>query len=232
MNYFYGTLITQEIIQLDAEEIRHCTKVLRHKAGDSVQVLDGKGGMYDCLLEQQSLKSGLVYIQKVIYKEETNKNGMNLFVSPTKNADRIEWLVEKAVEIGVKKIAFIYCDRTERKRMNLERVTKIAISAMKQSKQLFLPEIEEYKFKESLNTIPNEVPKYIAACPDGFPKTNVQAMQGQEKIALWVGPEGDFTNAEYEMALQKGLVAMDLGKQRFRTETAALYAITAHSVLA
>lgn len=231
MNYFYGTLLTDQIIQMDAEEIRHCTKVLRYKVGDSIQVLDGKGGMYDCLLEQQSLKSGLVYIQKVICKEEPKNIGMHLYVSPTKNADRIEWMVEKAVEIGVKKIGFIYCDRTERKRMNLDRVTKIAISAMKQSKQLFLPELGEYKFKESLSIVPKEVPKYIAACPEGFPKSTVKSMQGHEIIALWVGPEGDFTELEYQNALENGLVAMDLGKQRFRTETAALFALAAHSAL-
>ena len=223
MNLFYQPGIPEGIIYLDAEESRHVVRVLRMSEGDQLNLTDGKGFFYFAKITNADPKKCQF---KILDRKETQKRNfyIHIAIAPTKNADRIEWFVEKAVEIGVDEISFILCKNSERKVINLERVEKIAVSAMKQSQQARLPKINEVvPFQKILNSPLDQ--KFIAYVDSSNPKHLQSAAQLNKKYLILIGPEGDFSNEELELATQHGFEKVSLGTNRLRTETAGLVAV-------
>ncbi len=223
MHVFIGNKIEGTLIYLNEEESHHCAKVLRMNAGSKIRVITGDGFFYDSELLEVHHKT---CVAKILTKTESSVHNyyFHLAIAPTKNIDRIEWMLEKCVELGIDEITFLQCEKSERKVVKIERIHKIVESAVKQSIQAKLPKVNELiNFKDFINQQENfKGKKLIAHCND-----NTQAIQNiaQEKDSTLclIGPEGDFSNKEIELALQKNYSAISLGQTRLRTETAGLY---------
>ena len=231
MNIFYEPNI-KETLRLNEEESRHAVKVLRLSAGDFLHVVDGKGGFYQCQIKSSSDKKCEV---KIV--EETQNYGfrnyyIHLIIAPTKNLDRIEWMVEKCVEIGINEISFIQTRYSERKEIKTVRIEKIAVGAMKQSLKAFLPKINEMiSWKEFLKKDYSENFKMIAHLEEGNRKLIQQIAEPKLRYAILIGPEGDFSTEEINQALEKGFFSVTLGDSRLRTETAGLVACHALNII-
>jgi len=224
MAIFFKDEITNNIIILNEEESRHCVKVLRIKTGEQVTVTNGKGEEVNCILINNNPKQcELEVVNK--YTHSTGRNYyLHLAVAPAKSNERIEWLIEKAVETGVDEISFIETKNTERTKINIDRLNKIAISAIKQSKQWWLPKINGVvNYSEFINNN-NTTAFTLIAHVGSNSLSNFKQIAGVKNIIILVGPEGDFTEPEIHMAHNKGFKSLWLGKNILRTETAALYA--------
>ena len=210
-------------ILLSPEESKHCTKVLRHKVGDVIHIIDGKGNLYRAELSDINPQK---CVARVIEKKQIGTNKpyyLHIAISPTKNPDRIEWLIEKGTEMGVDEFSFIICKRTEKTGTRIDRFVKIAESAVKQSVQGVIPIINEGLVLKDFLAQQNDpsVKKYIAHCLDGN-KTELKDILKEKNILVLIGPEGDFTEEEIKHAHEKGFVPLSLGESRLRTETAGL----------
>jgi 16S rRNA (uracil1498-N3)-methyltransferase len=223
LNLFYQPGIPHGITYLDAEESRHVARALRRREGDHMDLTDGKGFFYVAkIVKADSRKCEF----EILDKREIPKRNfyLHIAIAPTKNADRTEWFVEKAVEIGVEEISFILCKNSERKVINMERISKIAISALKQSQQAWLPKLNDVvPFDRILH--PTVDQKFIACVDSSNPKHLQSAAQQNKKYLVLIGPEGDFTPGELALALQNGFEKVSLGANRLRTETAGLAAV-------
>ena len=235
MQLFYCKDITPNAFcTLDAEESRHAVRVLRLREGDELNVTDGKGNLYTCQIVEASDKAcSIQSISPLI--SHLSPFTFHLAVAPTKNPSRMEWLVEKAVEIGVGEFTLLDCDHSERSFLKTDRLEKLAISAMKQSLHTVLPEIHPaVSLRDLLSTTHYPLPtqKFIAHCEADKPRTPLAtALQpGQDTVVL-IGPEGDFSEEEIALALECGFQPVSLGSSRLRTETAALYAVTAFNLI-
>ena len=224
--FFANIFIDTENILLSAEESKHCVRVLRHKDGDVIHVIDGKGNFYETEITDANPQKCSV---KIISKKQVSspkKYHLHIAISPTKNADRIEWMLEKCTEFGVDEFSFIICKRTEKTGVKTERLKKIAESAVKQSIQAILPIINEAQtFKEFVST-QNNASKYIAHCLEQD-KTELKTMLQNTQTLILIGPEGDFTEDEIKLAIENKFQPITLGNTRLRTETAGLYAAAA-----
>lgn len=218
---------------LPADESAHCCRVLRKQEGDEIIVVDGKGNRFLCRILDANPRNVKI---EVVEKETTEKHWKNkiiLAVSPTKNSERIEWLVEKAVEIGVDEIVFFKCERSERKVLKTDRLERIAVSAMKQSLKARKPLLSELiNFTDFLKSnLPRQ--KMMAYCGDACEKRDfAKEYNPSEDVVILIGPEGDFSPSEVEATLKSGFMGVTFGNCRLRTETAALYGVTAAHVLA
>lgn len=222
MNLFYQPEIHKGIHHLDEDESRHAVKVLRKQVGDKLQVTDGAGRFYKTRITSTDSRKCSFEVMEVVF-HEPRKFSIKLAIAPTKNIDRIEWLVEKAVEVGVEEIHFMRCQNSERKTINHERLLKIAASAMKQSGQFWLPAIHEIKPYAEVVALAAEQ-KFICYVNSSNPHLlKTQATQNQKYLIL-IGPEGDFRPDELDHAIQNGFTKVSLGPTRLRTETAALTA--------
>lgn len=223
MNLFFQPLITDGARYLDEEESRHCVKVLRKHAGDAIQITDGKGFYYEAVITKADLRKCDFEIIKTT--PETHRDfSVHIAVSPTKNSDRIEWFVEKATEFGVDRISLIDCEHTERTFIKTDRLKKIAASAMKQSLKARVPEIDELQKFETLIANANEENRCIAYVDHSNPITLQRAIEMKKSTLVLIGPEGDFSAGEIELALQHNFTKVSLGPSRLRTETAAIAA--------
>ncbi len=222
MNLFYQPLIPQGISYLDADESRHCVKVLRHTIGDTLRITDGQGFFYNAIITKADDRQCTFRIAETI-AQPVRDFTIHIAISPTKNADRIEWFVEKAVELGVDTISIVECENTERTYLKKERLEKVAISAMKQSLKATLPRIEGLlPFQDIFRT--NASQKFIAYVDQRNPDhLKNLATTGKDYVVL-IGPEGDFSPNELNAALQNGFKKVSLGPSRLRTETAGLAA--------
>jgi len=204
---------------LSEEESKHIVRVLRMQKGDEIGLLDGKGHQVSCRITDAHTKRCVVEILKVDF-EAPAKEEIHIAVAPTKQMERIEWFVEKAVEIGATKITLLDCKNGERARIKTDRLVKKAIAAMKQSQRNYLPEIEE------LTTFSDFLTKHdfglLAHCYDEAKNPFIGAFRSTN-CPILIGPEGDFTPDEVAQALEKGYKTITLGENRLRTETAALY---------
>jgi 16S rRNA (uracil1498-N3)-methyltransferase len=226
--FFFSQHIKNESIVLEGDEFIHCIKTLRNEIGNSVSILDGLGNEFLCTIESISKNNCSLKIISTL-KNQEKKNSLFLAVTPTKNSDRFEWLVEKCVELGVSKIQPIITEKTEKFRLNLERLNRISIAALKQSGNLYLPEIlEPIKYSQFIKNDFNEFEnKLIAHCKvDTLEKLKPEYLNGKTIIAI--GPEGDFTLNEIELSTQNNFKEISLGSQRLRTETAALFVCSAY----
>lgn len=216
--FFLLHIPDSETFHLPEEESKHVIRVLRYEQGDQFLLLDGKGLIVTAEVVDAHPKKCLV---KVVSKElkKRDGNGFHLAIAPTKNLDRMEWMVEKIVEVGATKISFLNCERSERVQLKPDRLQRVAISAMKQAQHDFLLEIEELQnFADFVANNPNGG---IAHCMDGDKKA-VQQLSHHSRILI--GPEGDFSEKEVALALKHGYEAVHLGESRLRTETAGMVA--------
>lgn len=225
MQLFYYPNLHGNSFEFSEEESKHCIKVLRHKVGDTLLLIDGKGQCAEAMIEDAHPKHCSGKVLSITRFEPKRNYALHLFIAPTKQQERIDWMVEKAVEIGVDSIGFIECKRSERGRINLERLHKICISALKQSKQYYLPTLHgPTSFEEAVLKAKAEI-KLIAWCPSGTElHLTKQLNKSTQSISICIGPEGDFTEAEAKLAEQNGFKSVSLGPNILRTETAAVYA--------
>ena len=211
----------EQTLTLGEDESRHCVKVLRLAEGDHITVVDGKGKSYECHIDQAHSKHCHVAIDEVREEPPSWGHRIVVAVSPTKNLDRMEWLTEKCTEMGIDKLVPLLCHNSERKVLKTERLKKIAVSAMKQSKSEMTPlkDVLEGEFEGN---------RFIAYCDMMLPRELRRSfakeyVPGADTLVL-VGPEGDFSPEEVELALKKGFRPVSLGESRLRTETAAMVA--------
>ncbi|MGG5506466.1 MULTISPECIES: 16S rRNA (uracil(1498)-N(3))-methyltransferase [unclassified Myroides] len=226
MQLFYSPSIdkTQSTFTFDKEESKHIIRVLRKKEGDILFVTNGQGTLFETRISLASDRHCLTEITQYTDKEQTPFR-LHLAVAPTKMNERYEWFLEKATEIGIHEITPIICDHSERKVVKTERFEKIIQSAMKQSLQMYLPQLNApITLKEFLKQ-DHQGALYIAHCEEDQEKELLKnSIKSQEEYLLLVGPEGDFSPAEIKIALEKGFKPVSLGHTRLRTETAALVA--------
>jgi 16S rRNA (uracil1498-N3)-methyltransferase len=222
VNLFYLPKIANGHTHLDAEESRHVVKVLRKVAGDELTITDGNGFFYQARITIADAKKCAF---EIVSKEEFPKRNycIHIAIAPTKNIDRTEWFVEKAVEIGIDKITFFQSKTSERKTINLERIQKIAISAMKQSQQAWLPTISGMiPFKEIVKEQASQ--KFIAHV-DFQNKIHLKnVVKPSQSYLILIGPEGDFADDEVILANEHQFIKVSFGANRLRTETAGLVA--------
>lgn len=223
MHLFYIPHVPVETLMLPEEESKHALKVLRLNQGDTLQLVDGRGGFYEAVIREAHPKKCLLQVTAAKQKFGFRPYRVQIAVAPTKNLDRMEWFVEKATEIGIDDIFFLNCERSERKSINLDRLEKIVISAMKQSVKAYKPLLHDLiNFKD-----------FIQNCPAG--QTYIAHLEEHHRVPLpqisvldsncvLIGPEGDFSPKEIELAYAQGIKPVTLGTSRLRTETAALAA--------
>ena len=223
MQLFYLEHPEKEII-LSAEESKHATKVLRKKEGDILNFTDGKGGLYKAEITLADSRKCRLEIVSSNQKEKQHNYHLHIAIAPTKNMDRFEWFLEKATEIGIDEITPIICKHSERKVIKTERCNRILLSAMKQSLKFHLPKLNEAITLKDFLKQDFEGNKYIAHCEDGY-KIELSTEKKVEKTTILIGPEGDFSPTEIEMALQNQFKAVSLGTSRLRTETAGIVAV-------
>jgi len=222
LNLFYQPAIAQGVLHLDPEESRHAIKVLRMQIGDTIELTDGTGFLYRAsVTEADPKKCGFAIVEK---KEIPSRDfTIAIAIAPTKNIDRTEWFIEKAVEIGIEKIHLLLCKNSERKNVNQDRLIKIAVSAMKQSGQARLPFITDMiPFREILSL--EAMQKFICHVDVTNPDQLKSLAKPKQSYLVLIGPEGDFNKEEIQMAAEHGFIKVSLGPNRLRTETAALTA--------
>ena len=222
MRIFFKDNIFQDSFALSSEESKHIAKAMRLRVGDEIWITDGKGTLVKAALSNVLKECCEVEIIERFFKEQT-ANNLHLAVAPTKNADRMEWLVEKAVELGVSQISFIICERSERKQIDLNRLYRIAVAALKQSQGTWLPEIKTISFAQCMQeSRETPVDKFIAYCEGRAQTMGISEIQTQQNILFLIGPEGDFTPQELLAAQEHGFQHISFGEKILRTETAAL----------
>ncbi|MBS1487435.1 MAG: 16S rRNA (uracil(1498)-N(3))-methyltransferase [Bacteroidetes bacterium] len=218
MNLFYQPEICHGVHHLSEEETRHA-KVLRLKRGDAIDLTDGLGFFYTATITKVDKQCEFEITKKKAASQK--KFSIHIAIAPTKNADRMEWFVEKATEIGINKISFVLCQKSERKTINIDRIEKIAVSAMKQSHQAWLPKISGIKkFSEIICESADQ--KFIAFVEPQNPLHLKQLTEPNKNYMVLIGPEGDFSDEELKMAQSRGFQKVSLGENRLRTETAGL----------
>ncbi|WP_458626296.1 16S rRNA (uracil(1498)-N(3))-methyltransferase [Winogradskyella sp. PC D3.3] len=229
MQLFYNSNISENdtSFSFDKDESRHIAKVLRKTIGDNLHITNGKGWLFTAEITLADQKHCTVAITSKHLKPKRSYN-LHLAVAPTKMNDRYEWFLEKATEIGVASITPIICEHSERKVIKMERFEKIIQSAMKQSLQCYLPKLNApMAFKDYINQyFTDQI--YIAHCEETDKKSLKSQLKTGSDCTILIGPEGDFSVKEIEMALQHHFIPVTLGETRLRTETAAIAAC--HSV--
>jgi len=213
-----------ETVEFESSEATHITKALRLKSGDRIDLTNGRGGLFLAELIIDKHRVSAVVVEEKSATDAPSE--LHLGIAPTKNADRMEWLVEKAVEIGVGEISMLNCARSERSRISIDRLNRVAIAALKQSRRTYLPRINEAVDFESWLSSVKSRQRFIAHCVESIPRQSLkEVLSAEESLCIAIGPEGDFDEREIQAALHASFRAVSLGSARLRTETAALVAI-------
>jgi 16S rRNA (uracil1498-N3)-methyltransferase len=223
VNLFYQPGIPEGIHHLDAEESRHCIRVLRKKAGETIRITDGKGVTYEGVITDADPHHCSFSIRQTIPAPPLPYS-IHIAIAPTKNADRIEWFVEKTVELGIGEITPLVCHNSERSNLKVHRLQKVALSAMKQSLKSTLPVIHPLTDFADLVTRPASGPRFIAYVDSQNPDHLQRVAERGKNYLVLIGPEGDFTPEELVLAQSGGFRMVSLGTSRLRTETAGLAA--------
>ena len=252
MEIFFSDSIDGNSLTLTGDEALHCARVLRHRAGDEVDVIDGRGTLYRCRLDTADPRECSASILETVPGFGSHPYRLTMAVCPTKNTDRYEWFAEKATEVGVDCIAPVIGDRSERRILKTDRLRRLVLSAAKQSLKGAIPQVcEPVSVKEFIESVPESAVKMICYCFPDQEKATVAAVlrdarsksgmteeetgmteeeagmrDGLPDIYILIGPEGDFSPAEAELARSRGWRPVTLGPSRLRTETAALVAAT------
>ena len=230
MELFFSDDIRDGRVRLDPEESAHCVRVLRHRAGDGISVIDGRGTLLRCELELADARGAEARVLEEQPGFGAHPYQLTMAVCPTKNIDRYEWFVEKATEVGVDVIAPVIGDRSERKVLKTDRLRRIVLSAAKQSLKAAIPQvIEPQSVRGFIAAAPADALKLICYCFDDVERQLIPAvLQSEERpVLILIGPEGDFSPEEAALAREKGWIPVSLGESRLRTETAAVVAATA-----
>ena len=225
MQLFFNPDLSENTSQItfSKEESRHIVKVLRKSVGDILHITNGKGWLFTSELMTSDIKSCSVVVTSKVLQPKRNYQ-LHLAVAPTKMNDRFEWFLEKATEIGIDTITPIICDHNERKIIKLDRFEKILQSAMKQSLNCYLPKLNEaIPFKEFINK-KFTGQRFIAHCDETHRTSLKHELRAKTDVLILIGPEGDFSVKEIEMAIQNKFIPVTLGETRLRTETAAIVA--------
>ena len=226
--YFYLPNATDHN-ELPTDEAIHAIRVLRLKIGDDIFLIDGKGTFYEAVVTLANSKHCLYKITQTLVQNKTWKGHIHLAIAPTKDISRIEWLVEKATEIGFDEISFLNCQFSERKNLRIDRIERIVISAMKQSRKAWKPIVNNMLSFEDFMQKEVTGQKFICHCYNEIEKTdffsNINNSGLFEDITVLIGPEGDFSINEVHQALQQQYKSTTLGNSRLRTETAGLAAV-------
>ena len=235
MELFFSRDIEGGICRLDHDESGHCIKVLRHRCGDEISVIDGCGTLYRCRITSDSHKGVEAMVMESISDWGSHPYRLHLAVCPTKNNDRYEWFAEKACEIGFDVLSPVIGEHSERKILKTARVEKILVSAAKQSLKASVPVVNEpVSVKEFIRCMSDadDALKLIAYCfeDENVPRRSIKEVletyEGRDVVVM-IGPEGDFSQEEALMALDAGFIPVHLGASRLRTETAAVTAAAA-----
>ena len=228
MHRFYCPDIA-DTLTLGEEDSKHCVKVLRMAEGDTIEVVDGNGTLYTCRITMAHPKRCAVEVTERMQQPPHWGHRIVLGVAPTKNLDRIEWLVEKCVEMGVDRIIPLRCHNSERTVLKTERLKKIMVSAMKQSLKATLPLLDEMTPVAQVLAEPFEGTRCIAYCDEQLPRGQRLTLTGVYRpghdVMVLIGPEGDFSPEEVQAARDAGFMPVTLGESRLRTETAGMMAV-------
>ena len=226
MQLFYAPEITIPRYTLPEEESKHCLRVLRMELGDELHLTDGRGTMYRCKVVDANAKRCTVEVVERIDNYEPLPYRLTMAVAPTKNIDRFEWFLEKATEVGITEIYPIECDHSERRQIKLDREQKVITAAVKQSLKAYHPTLHPLIDLRTLLTMEFDGEKYIAHCNDSLGEREYlgKLLKKGGNALILIGPEGDFSPEEITFALRNGFKPISLGKQRLRTETAAVIA--------
>lgn len=225
MQLFYTNNVSDGTATFSREESGHCLRVLRLRRGEKIHFTDGTGNLYEGIItgdDPASMKASVTGI-----KAEAGKPGyrLHIAISPLKNDDRLEWFIEKAVEIGIDEITPLICSRTEKKRIRRERLEGLILSAMKQSLKCYLPRLNETITFTEFTGKGYGGRKLIACCDQQLERQAITTVAGRgEDILILIGPEGDFTDEEVKLASDAGFLLVHLGASRLRTETAGVAA--------
>lgn len=221
MNLFYIPTLEPDLVELPTEEAHHAAHVLRMQVGDRIGLLDGKGTCAEAELVEVSKKRVVARITARVHTGAERSARIHIAVAPTKQSERIEWFVEKAVELGVDRITTLLSARSERTRLRTDRLHRVAIAAMKQSQRSWLPQIDEPTTLSAL--LQQELPaqRFFGWC-EGEHASLMQAYVPASDALVLIGPEGDFSAEEAEQLRTEGFSAVAIGNARLRTETAAL----------
>lgn len=223
MQLFYCPDIDNSIYTLNEEESKHCIRVLRMHAGDRFQITDGRGNLFEVEITDEHPKRCSVRVISTLSNYEAKDFFLHIAVAPTKNISRFEWFLEKATEMGIHEISPIICDHSERKDVKTSRLEKVIIAAIKQSLKVYLPKLNPSLSFSSFIKQDFKGQKFIAYC-DGDHINLKDQYQLKEDVCILIGPEGDFSPEEVNLALKCGFKTISLGKSRLRTETAAIAA--------
>lgn len=231
MELFYAKNISEGGRVLDADESRHCVKVLRHRRGDTIHVVDGHGMLYRCTITDDDPRGVVFDVDEWVENYGSHDYHLTMAVCPPKNIDRFEWFAEKATEIGVDVIAPVFGDYSERRVFKRERIERLLVSAAKQSHKAAIPRLDEAVSVADFLRQDHDGLKLICYCDEVTGKIDIkQALSMREskpKITILIGPEGDFSRTEVALALERGWQPVSLGDSRLRIETAALVATAA-----
>ena len=227
MYLFYSSDIAS--LTLSEEESSHCVQVLRTKTGDTIQVTDGQGTIYEAEIVNPHRKHCTFRILSQSKPEPLHEGRVHIAIAPTKSMDRIEWMIEKCVEMGVDEITPVLCRYSERKTVNEERLQKILVSAAKQSLKATFPTLHPMTPVRELISGAQEQDRLIAHCIESYGPTESKfalksCITRGHSVIILIGPEGDFSEQEVAEALEHGWKPVSLGKARLRTETAGLVA--------
>lgn len=221
MQLFYGNIF-ENTVEINPDDQHHLRKVLRMSEGDEIAVTNGLGAVATGKLRFEGKKAGLEIIE--IRRNTPNfKHHLHLALAPTKNIDRTEFFVEKAIEMGAAEISFLHTENSERKHLNLERIQKKAIAACKQSQRFYFPTLHDMvKLPDFLqNCTPQKT--FVAHCHSDLQRKTLSEISIDKEICFLIGPEGDFSKHEIQLLKEKNIAAVSLGFQRLRTETAGIF---------
>lgn len=231
MHIFYTPELSERQYTLDETESKHCVRVLRLEKGDQIILVDGRGGYFTAEITDPNPKRCSVKIIRSELNFGLRKFQVHVAIAPTKNIERIEWFLEKATEIGLDRVTPLLCRYSERKEIKPERLEKVMVSAMKQSLKAYLPQLDELtKFKDLISQ-PFDGQKFIAHCEEQHRDLLKDLVIPNQNYLILIGPEGDFSSEEIEMALDAGFRPVSLGDSRLRTETAGLVACHTFNLL-
>ena len=239
MELFFSNNISGSEAILDPEESKHCVKVLRHKRGDEISFIDGKGGIYKGEITDSAGNTCKITIKESIMNYMTRNYFLHMAVAPTKNLERYEWFMEKATELGMDELTPIIGDHSERKIFKPERGERILLSATKQSLKAQIPVLNPITTAKKfiMDSDGFKGLKLIAHCNEGsrtdlvrLLESNLKEEKDEKKdyrFLILIGPEGDFSTDEVDLAVSHGFLPITLGESRLRTETAALTTVAA-----
>ena len=215
--------------ELPADETMHALRVLRLKTGDEFMLMDGCGNYYRAEVTLAHTHHCFYEIKETMPQERQWQGRVHLAIAPTKMMERIEWMTEKAVEIGLDELSFLNCQFSERRLVKIPRIEKIAVAAVKQSHKAWMPQVNEICSFGQFIAESRQCRKYIAHCYDEIPRTylydELRKPADTDDALVLIGPEGDFSIDEVRQAMDNGFVSVHLGKSRLRTETAGLSAV-------